>query len=131
MEIGDIVTELVPIGTGTNVMKSRRCKVLAKYDKKHLGVMYLLETIRGKFKTCVMVPPPPKFQPPEVSSKGKWSNPLAKIKDEDFEEERIIVDNYDEMLDYLHLDKCVLRSRTRLRSIANFNKITVMEDLKK
>lgn len=129
MRIGEIVTEKVPIGTGTNIMRDRRCKVIAAYDKKQLGVMYLLETVRGKFKTCVMVPPPPRFQPDEGTA-HRW-------------EKRTNVDNapaigykeikryktYDEMQDALGLDKSIKRSLSRLRSIAEMHGCEVDEDV--
>lgn len=124
MKIGEIVTVDVPMGTGTHVLRPRKCKVLAAYDKKQLGVMYLLETLRGGFKTCVVVPPAPRYQPEKVSNCHRWS----KKTKFDQEIEGTCFSTYDEMLDALGLDKSIVRSKYRLKAIADMHGCEVIEN---
>jgi hypothetical protein len=146
MKIGDIVSVPLYIGVSQHRPVFRNARIVAAYPKKQLGTMYLCEVIPSRFRTCIVEPPPPKFQPDAAYDKSlaRWtkpthhnaleveplsssSNSTKTYQKRTHEQARSIVDKYTPMLKELGLDPAVKRSLHKLRSIAHFRGYNIDE----
>ena len=134
MKIGDIVSVPLYIGTAHNKPIYRHARILEIYPKGHLGVMYLCEVLPAHFKTCIVVPPPPRFQPDPRDDKDiqRWTKAThhnaLEVEEEapktyqkrthDKQEE--LKEKYTPLLERLGLDLKKKRSISQLRSLAHF-----------
>ena len=134
MKIGDIVPVPLYIGNAHNKPVHLPARILEIYPKGHLGTMYLCETLHSKFKTCIVVPPQPRFQPDPVKDRDKvqrWTkathhNSLEvevepktyQKRTHDKQEE--LKKMYTPLLERLGLDTTRARSISQLRSLAHF-----------
>jgi hypothetical protein len=131
-EVGDIVPVPMYIGNAHNKPIHLPARILEIYPKGHLGVMYLCETLHSKFKTCIVVPPPPRFQPDPREDKDiqRWTKPTRynalevepepaprKPKESRYKETE---DMYKPLLEHLGLDLEKKRSKGQLRSLAHY-----------
>lgn len=133
-KIGDIVSVPLYIGTAHNKPIYRHARILEIYPKGHLGVMYLCEVLPAHFKTCIVVPPPPRFQPDPRDDKDiqRWTKathhnslevePTANPKRNYLPkaEKQLLEERYTPMLERLGLDLSKKRSIKQLRSIAHY-----------
>ena len=137
MKIGDKVSVPMYIGLTQHKLVHKEAIIVKAYPKGHLGTMYLCKTIPSGFRTCIVVPPPPRFQPDAAYDRNlpRWSKathhnalevepqPSAtttSYQKRTHEQSRSIIDKYTPMLKELGLDPAVKRSITKLRSIAQF-----------
>ena len=145
MKIGDIVSVPLYIGVSQHKPVFRNARIVAAYPKGHLGVMYLCKTLRSNYRTCIVEPPPPKFQPDAAYDRNlpRWgkathhnaleveplpqTNTTTTYQKRTHEQSRSIIDKYTPMLKELGLDPAVKRSITKLRSIAQLRGYDIHE----
>lgn len=141
MKIGDIVPVPMYIGVSHNKPVHLPARVIQIFPKGHLGVMYLCETLKSHFRTCIVVPPPPRFQPDTGKdtlqrwSTGTHHNALEQEPDNSHstyqkrvhERNHALEDKYIPMLNELGLDVSIKRSLKKLRSIAQFRGYDINE----
>lgn len=137
MKIGDIVSVPLYIGVSQHRPVFRQAVIVAEYPKKHLGTMYLCEVIPSRFRTCIVEPPPPRFQPDYAhdslqrwqkrpteynafSSEAPTSDTTTTYQKRTHERNRSLTEKYDPMIKELGLDPSIKRSLHKLRSIAQF-----------
>lgn len=133
MKIGDIVPVPLYIGSAHNKPVHLPARIIEVYPKGRLGVMYLCETLHSKFKTCIVVPPPPRFQPDPRDNKGiqRWTKPThhnsLEVEDTTKSYQKRAHDKQEELkelytpfLEHLGLDLKKKRSLQQLRSLAHF-----------
>ena len=131
-EVGDIVSVPLYIGNSQKKPIYRHARVLEIYPKGHLGVMYLCETFPSHFRTCIVVPPPPRFQPDPRDDKDiqRWTKPThynaLEVEDEPTpKKQRQYRDEkyrklYAPLMVHIGLDPKKQRSKGQLRSLAHF-----------
>lgn len=125
----------MPLYIGNSQKKPiyRHARVIQIFPKGHLGVMYLCETFPSHFRTCLVVPPPPRFQPDPREDKDiqRWTKPThynaLEVEDEPPPPRKPKESRYKEteemykpLLEHLGLDTTKKRSRTQLRSLAHY-----------
>lgn len=134
MKIGDKVSVPMYIGLTQHKLVHKEAIIVKAYPKGHLGTMYLCKTIPSGFRTCIVVPPPPRFQPSAAYDKSlqRWTKPThhnalevepepqTNYQKRTHEQVRSLVEKYDPMLKELGLDPSIKRSLHKLRSIAQF-----------
>ena len=142
MKIGDIVSVPLYIGVSQHKPVFRQAVIVAAYPKKQLGTMYLCEVIPSRFRTCIVEPPPPRFQPDYAHDKmQRWGTntrhnalevePLPSTtttyQKRTHERNRSLTEKYDPMIKELGLDPSIKRSLHKLRSIAQFRGYSIRE----
>ena len=139
MKIGDIVSVPLYIGVSHNKPVYRPAVIKQAFDKGHLGVMYLCETVVSHFRTCIVVPPPPRLQPHPSDNKDiqRWStethyNSLEVEPEPTPRKPKVYRDEhlrqmYAPLLEHLGLDPTKQRSKSQLRSLAHFRGYNIEE----
>lgn len=128
----------MPLYIGNSQKKPvyRHARVIQVIPKGKLGVMYLCETFPSHFRTCLVVPPPPRFQPDPAYDKDiqRWSKPTHynSLEVDSSEQQRTaprkpkesrykeVEEMYKPFLEHIGLDPTKKRSRTQLRSLAHY-----------
>ena len=134
MKIGDIVPVPMYIGAAHNKPVHLPARVIQIFPKGHIGVMYLCENLKSHFRTCIVVPPPPRFQPDPAQDRDRvqrWSkethhNALEveyepktyQKRTHDKQEE--LKERYTPFLEHIGLDPTRARSISQLRSLAHY-----------
>lgn len=130
--IGSIVSVPLYIGNSHNKPVYRHARIIQVIPKGHLGVMYLCETFPSHFRTCIVVPPPPRVQPDKAYDKDlqRWGkatrhNSLEVEPEPTPRKERTnpneeLCKNYGPFLEHIGLDPSRKRSIGQLRSLAHY-----------
>ena len=131
-EVGDIVSVPLYIGNSQKKPVYRHARILEIYPKGRHGVMYLCETFPSHFRTCIVVPPPPKYQPDPRDDKDiqRWSKPTRynslEVEDEPpppkqrQRKNEDLCNKYRPFLSFIGLDPKKKRSIGQLRSLAHY-----------
>ena len=124
-EVGDIIQVPLYIGTAHNTAVYRLGRVIGIYPKGHLGVMYLCKVIPSGFRTCVVIPPPPRLQPETVKDTlQRWStnthHHALEVEEVAPRTNKELIKLYDPLIKHLGLDPSIRRSLKQLRSIAHY-----------
>ena len=130
-DIGDIVPVPLYIGNAHNKPIHLPARTIEIHPKGHLGTMYLCETLKSHFRTCIVVPPPPRFQPDPRDNKDiqRWTkathhNALEvepkSYQKRAYERQEALKERYTPFLEHIGLDPTRARSLYQLRSIAHF-----------
>lgn len=141
MKIGDIVPVPMYIGVSHNKPVHLPARIVQIFPKGSLGTMYLCETLKSHFRTCIVVPPPPRFQPDPVKDRDRvqrWTKPThynalevelgaTTYQKRTQERTRSLTEKYDDMIKELGLDPSIKRSLYKLRSIAQFRGYNISE----
>ena len=130
-EVGDIVSVPLYIGHSQKKPVYRHARVIQVIPKGRHGVMYLCETVPSHFRTCIVVPPPPRYQPDPRDDKDiqRWSKPThynaLEVEDEPPRKPKARKDEdlclrYRPFLSFIGLDPKKKRSIGQLRSLAHY-----------
>ena len=131
-KIGDIVPVPMYIGNAHNKPVHLPARIIQIFPKGTLGTMYLCETLHSKFKTCIVVPPPPRFQPDPRDDKDiqRWTKathhnalevePAKTYQKRTHDKQEELKERYTPLLERLGLDLEKKRSLSQLRSLAHF-----------
>lgn len=125
MKIGDIIPVPLYIGNAHNKPVHLPARIKEIHPKGHLGVMYLCETLKSHFKTCIVVPPPPRFQPETTKDTlQRWStnthHHALEVEEVTPKTNKDLIKLYDPLIKHLGLDPSIRRSLKQLRSIAHY-----------